>query len=356
MTCDDFNSEKPSMTYSGSFAWEETKDGNYEIYWRRWFSASPDAEARVSNNGAESRLPSISGELNHIVAWQDLRDGNWEIYSRKLSPLGPETRVSFDSGSSTHPSLWQAEVQCTDIIFSKNFVAWQDDQFGNERILQSEGESGSWFSWGTLASQMPGPSIHPSYMIELEPYFDEFGGGYFYYCNRPVIAWEEHSLNALPKIFLSKDFGSGTEEIPLGAWPSDPILVTWTSGPERNLEVIWTEKIDGNPEIYHASLVETFWNTDAPEPNSTVSVQLGSPRPNPFRQSTQFSVRIEQPGPLTVGIYDTAGRLVQELHEGWSAAGVNEFTWQQIGVAAGTYHVRVATPDGSATQKVQLIR
>lgn len=357
VTCDAFNSEGPSMSYEGtSFAWEETKDGNCEIYSRTWSFGNPDPEVRVSNNGAESRLPSISGTFSPIVAWQDLRDGNWEIYSRKLGfQSGPETRVSFDPGSSTHPSVMSAEVNCSDIIVSKNFVAWQDDRLGNERIFQSEGEFGNWFSPGDPVSEMPGPSIHPSFTIELEPIYDEFQGGYVF-CDRPVLAWEEYSLDALPKIFLRKDFGFGPEEIPIGAWPSDPILVTWRTGVERMLEIVWTEKIDGNPEIYHASIVEHF-STGAGEPNVELGgVQLGHPRPNPFQENTQFSVHIAQAGPVSVGIYDTAGRLVQRLHEGWISAGAHDYTWHQSGVAAGSYMVRVQTPDGSAARKVQLIR
>jgi hypothetical protein len=356
VTCDGFNSERPAMSYSGSgFAWEETKDGNYEIYSRTWFSDSPDPEFRISNNGAESRLPSISGRWYPIVAWQDLRDGNWEIYSRQL-PLGSETRVSSFSGSSTHPSVWEAEVMCSDVVIEKNFLAWQDDFTGIERVFGTEGQFGSWNSPGAPVSQMPGPSIHPSFTIELEPLYDEFLQGYVW-CDRPVFAWEEHSLNALPKIFLRKDFvGSGTEEIPIGAWPSDPVVVTWRAGLDRFLEIIWTDQIDGNPEIYHASIAETFQVTDVPLPISPAGVQLSHPRPNPFQENTQFSVRMAKTGTLTVGIYDTAGRLVHQLHNGWIAAGVHEFTWRQAGIAAGTYHVRVEAAGGSATQKVQLIR
>jgi type IX secretion system substrate protein len=93
----------PSVTASGSnvhLAWYDERDGNREVYYK----SSPDAgiswgtDARLTNNISESSHPSIavSGQVVHVL-WQDVRDGNWEIYYKRNpsgNPVGIEENES----------------------------------------------------------------------------------------------------------------------------------------------------------------------------------------------------------------------------------------------------------------------
>lgn len=91
----------PSVSVSGSNVhaiWSDTRDGppNWEIYYKRstnsGFSWSPDV--RLTNDANRSIRPSlaVSGPMVHVV-WEDNRDGNYEIYYKRnpTGNLGVET-------------------------------------------------------------------------------------------------------------------------------------------------------------------------------------------------------------------------------------------------------------------------
>ncbi|UCF10315.1 MAG: T9SS type A sorting domain-containing protein, partial [Candidatus Bipolaricaulota bacterium] len=84
-------------------------------------------------------------------------------------------------------------------------------------------------------------------------------------------------------------------------------------------------------------------------------------RPNPFRGSTSFTVRLDRTAHLEVRILDTAGRVVRRLTAGSRAKGPHAFTWDGLAdddqpVAAGTYFIRAESGDQHRTQKVVLLR
>lgn len=49
--------------------------------------------------------------------------------------------------------------------------------------------------------------------------------------------------------------------------------------------------------------------------------------PNPFSARTTFHYRLAEPGPVSLGIYDLAGRLVARLVDGVEPAGAHQATW-----------------------------
>ncbi|MCC7159353.1 MAG: exo-alpha-sialidase [Ignavibacteria bacterium] len=74
-------------------AWEETRDGNNEIYYKRSIDGGTTwgADTRITNDTNYSQKPSIavSGVVLHVV-WTETRDGNAEIYYKR-SPNGGTT-------------------------------------------------------------------------------------------------------------------------------------------------------------------------------------------------------------------------------------------------------------------------
>lgn len=88
---------------------------------------------------------------------------------------------------------------------------------------------------------------------------------------------------------------------------------------------------------------------------------LAPNRPNPFSSTTL--VRYELPATVTVSvsIFDLGGRLVRVLENGVRGAGRHEIAWdgREMGgrpAGVGVYWVRVRTPAGEVTRKIQLIR
>ncbi|MFA7359406.1 MAG: T9SS type A sorting domain-containing protein [Candidatus Kapaibacterium sp.] len=83
----------PSIAVTGSLlhvVWTDIRDGNREIYYKRSTDDGINwvADIRLTNDGAYSEYPSIasSGTLVHTV-WNDTRDGNREIYYKR-NPTG----------------------------------------------------------------------------------------------------------------------------------------------------------------------------------------------------------------------------------------------------------------------------
>ena len=81
--------------------------------------------------------------------------------------------------------------------------------------------------------------------------------------------------------------------------------------------------------------------------------------PNPFRTSMTITYEVEQPGPVTVTVYDALGRKVKTLVDARQPAGSHAVAWdgRDAGgqpVAAGTYFYRLCV--GEAVMSKQAIR
>ncbi len=93
LTDDPAMSEQPCITLSGNnihVVWVESRDGNYEIYYKRSTDdgATWSSDARLTNATNSSLGASISAADSVVhVLWNDLRDGNYEIYYKR-NPTG----------------------------------------------------------------------------------------------------------------------------------------------------------------------------------------------------------------------------------------------------------------------------
>ncbi|MEP7168713.1 MAG: T9SS type A sorting domain-containing protein, partial [Bacteroidota bacterium] len=104
LTNNGFGSYHPSVTSSGTnvhLTWYDERDGNREIYYKSSSDAglSWGADTRLTTNIAESShpVPAVSGQAVHIV-WQDIRDGNWEIHYKR-NPSGNSTGIADNSNN-----------------------------------------------------------------------------------------------------------------------------------------------------------------------------------------------------------------------------------------------------------------
>ena len=90
-------------------------------------------------------------------------------------------------------------------------------------------------------------------------------------------------------------------------------------------------------------------------------LQLGLPRPNPFTQSTRIDLSVAIRAPHTIRVYDSAGRLIRQLHDGQLEAGTHAFTWDGRAdngspAPSGVYFLRVGAVTGESTRAVVLTR
>lgn len=380
VTCDGFDSARPSLDHTGEhLVWEETKDGNREIYYRRRLeNGAWEAEFRVSNDDAESSHPTVASphprgvpidpEIR-IVAWQDDRHGTWEIYSRFgtfFNGWKPETRVSESPGDSRFPSIAvEDDAFCGDLGFISHWIAWQDDRHGNEEIYFADGSDGFWgppFRLTNTSTASQHPSIGKTYEVVPGP----FGG--LVICSGPTLVWEERISGTSGSIRF-RDL-STPSDVPISAVSAEPEHASFaffhgTPSPgivEGMLAVVWTDERDGNQEIYLAEGTTVLDATDLAElPPAAGGVEIGLARPNPFWSSTSFTVQTSSESNLSVRIVDAAGKLVRTLFGSTSPGGAYSFAWDGLDdvgdrAAAGTYFIVAESEERNAVRRVIHLR
>jgi len=78
--------------------------------------------------------------------------------------------------------------------------------------------------------------------------------------------------------------------------------------------------------------------------------------PNPFNPRTALSYELRAASYVSLRIYDTAGREVRTLVDGWREAGGHRVRFDGSGLLSGIYFVRLAAGEGTAVQKVVLLK
>jgi len=139
------SSECPSISVSGSIVhvvWQDWRDGNPEIYYKRSTNGGTNwgADTRLTTNFYESRYPSVSvsGSVMHVI-WEDNRDGNYEIYYKRSTnggmDWGTDTRLTNNAASSESPSISVSD--------SAVYVVWYDFRDGNYEIYFKRNPTGN---------------------------------------------------------------------------------------------------------------------------------------------------------------------------------------------------------------------
>lgn len=299
--------------------WFDSRDGNWEIYYKRSTDAgvSWGADMRLTDNISESRFPSVtvSGAVVHVV-WFDLRDGanNYEIYHKRSTDngesWGPDTRLTNNPAFSVHPSVsasgtavhvvwhdsrtianyeiyykrsfdggvnWGADTRLTNIdgesttssvmaLDSIVHVVWQDNRHGanNYEIYykRSHDEGASWGADVRMTNNdaiSSNPSVAASGSAVHVVWYDLRDGDYeIYYKRSPSrgVSWGVDTR-------LTNSVGASyTPSVAV----SDSVV-----------HVVWQEFRDGNAEIYYKRSADEglSWGADTRLTDKTAS--SGSP-------------------------------------------------------------------------------
>jgi hypothetical protein len=86
-------------------------------------------------------------------------------------------------------------------------------------------------------------------------------------------------------------------------------------------------------------------------------LQVGSVgiNPNPFNPTTTLSYELQTASFVTLKVYDTAGRLVSVLVDGWREAGIHEVTFDGSALASGIYLAKL-NMSGSGAIPTTIVR
>ncbi|RJP81718.1 MAG: T9SS C-terminal target domain-containing protein [Candidatus Zixiibacteriota bacterium] len=78
--------------------------------------------------------------------------------------------------------------------------------------------------------------------------------------------------------------------------------------------------------------------------------------PNPFNPTTALSYELRAASRVTLRVYNTAGREVAALVDGWREAGSHEVTFDAAALASGIYFARLDAEGQSSVQKLVLLK
>ncbi len=106
---------------------------------------------------------------------------------------------------------------------------------------------------------------------------------------------------------------------------------------------------------------EVVTGVDDPGPRPAYPSRLHPNYPNPFNPETTIRYDLSTGGPVTLRIYDIAGRLVRTLFDGLQAAGSKTVRWDGTNdldqrVSSGVYFCRLTAPGFGQTHKLVLVR
>jgi hypothetical protein len=269
-------SEYPSISVSGAVvhvAWEDRRDGNYEIYYKRSSNGgvSWGADTRLTDNYSFSYLSgmSVSGQSVNIV-WQDDRDGNYEIYYKRSTDGGStwetDTRLTNDAANSYIPSV---SASGSDV-----HIVWRDQRDGNDEIYYNHSTDGG-STWG-IDTRLS-------------------NNGAFSY--RPSV-----SASGLTVHVVWEDLRDGNPEIYYKCYPAGN--VTGLGNIDRNF-----------PE--ELSLLQNY--------------------PNPFTETTTISWQLHKKAQVVLKVYDFTGREVKTLVQGEYIKGEYKVIFDASGFLTGVY-------------------
>lgn len=303
----------PSLCVSGQLlnvTWEDNRDGNFEIYYKRStdYGLNWETDKRLTNDTANSFLTSISvsGQVLHMV-WTDERDGNKEIYYKTSSNggvnWGTDVRLTNASGDSWFPSI---------AVFGQDvYAVWREGRDSNSEIYFKRSTNGgmNWESDARLTSDA-GESFFPSISVSGQ---------------NVHIVWRD-SRDGNGEIYYKRSTDGGIN------WSSD-LRLTNATGDSRfpsvsvsgqKINVIWSDKRDGNDEIYFkcnptGSIGIKKVNEYIPD-----KYYLFQNYPNPFNPSTIIRFQIRDSRFVSLKVYDILGREVATLINEKLKAGIYE--------------------------------
>jgi hypothetical protein len=238
----------PSLGVNGEtihVAWIDQREGsgNNEIYYKRSTDRGltwADPDTRISFNPADSIRPAfaVNGNSVHLF-WRDTRDGNYELYYRRSTDGGntwtPESRTTQDPGYSGCPFPV--------IHGSTVYLFWRDDRLGTFKIFFKRSDDHG-VTWGPdtlltpdgIKAEFPYPIVQGN-SIHLVWRDTRDGNAEIYY---------KRSING--GINWTKDerltYNSGESEHPKLAVLNDSLFLVWRDDRDGNYEIYLKKSVD----------------------------------------------------------------------------------------------------------------
>lgn len=321
------NSFSPAISVNGPFVhvvWFDYRDGNAEIYYKRSIDAGATwgADTRLTYNNALSHIPAISlfpGSNGVHVVWEDKRDGNEEIYYKHSTDNGntwcPDTRLTFNWAKSLSPEISVSMIDNIDNIH----IVWFDERDGNQEIYfkHSSNDGANWCPDTRLTNNSncsKNPSVHATENGSVHLFWqDDRDGNFEVYNKRSLDNGQAWSVD-------KKITSNNAQSIFPFVTVSDKIVsIIWEEYRDGNPEVYFKRDSTGNPEAINLKItmiVEGFYNLNSNHLN----------RKDPVKAILRSSTS-------PYGVIDSAGAIIDSL----TFSGIFYFT----NAPAGQYFIIV---------------
>lgn len=250
-------STNSDLSSSGSFlhaVWQDTRDGNIEIFYKRSTNEGVtwESDLQITNQPTSKALPTISstGSSVHIV-WQENRTSDVEIYYKRSTDNGvtweSDVRLTNSSGVSQDPII-RAEGTSVNVI-------WRDTRSGTYEMFYKRSIDGgnTWSSDTMLTAHSTGLASLNSLAI---------------YGSNLHIAWSDTRHNDDYEIFYKRSTNGGvswgedtrlTNELRISESPS---ITCNASG----VHIAWIDLRDSNinAEVYYKRSTDNgnTWGAD----------------------------------------------------------------------------------------------
>jgi hypothetical protein len=86
------------------------------------------------------------------------------------------------------------------------------------------------------------------------------------------------------------------------------------------------------------------------------SFSLSPNYPNPFNAQTTISYSLDQPGPVSIAVYNVLGQKIATLLNGIEQAGEHKLVWDARDIPSGAYFARLETSDRSQSIKMTVVK
>ena len=347
LTNDSAISWAPSMAVNGStihIVWEETRDGNEEIYYKRSTDAglSWGQDTRLTNNPLNSLYPSVavSGSSVH-VSWYDFRTGSRAIFYKRSTDggmsWGNDVQLTGNYADSYNPAV----AVSGQVVH----IAWHDRRDGNEDIFyRRSGDGGVNWEPEIRLTNNSSVSWYPSISVSGSAvhlaWYDNYEGNYEIYYDRSTdggASWE-------PALRLTNNNGGSYR-------PS--ICVS-----DSTVHVIWNDDRDGDWEIYYKR--NPTGNPIGIKNNYSEipdKIYLYQNYPNPFNSVSSIKYQVSRGAEIRIIVFDISGREITTLMNEKKSPGKYEVRFNGEGLSSGIYFYSLfADGERVGTKRMVLIK
>jgi hypothetical protein len=136
-------------------------------------------------------------------------------------------------------------------------------------------------------------------------------------------------------------------------------LIAWGNGKPNMTEVtaagemVMEMSLPAGQSTYRVYRQDWMPDADTTMSETPGAISLSPNAPNPFRDETVMFVSLAEPTPVTVQVFDIAGREVRSVvRQVAQSAGVYRVEIDLAGYASGIYFCRISTTAGAQSQRI----